>query len=88
MEKKKLKIQELKVQSFITELDPEIAQTAKGGEGEGTISKLSKTSAWTVSIYASIEISKEVTKAKSWFPYEDSTECTKITTTTGTTTAA
>lgn len=85
MEKKKLKIQELKVQSFVTELDPEIAQTAKGGEGEGSISK---TSAWSVSVYSVIEVSKEITKAKSWFPYEDSTECTKITTTTGTTTAA
>ncbi len=39
MKKLKLKIDELKVQSFVTELNPELAHTAKGGEGEndGTI---------------------------------------------------
>lgn len=32
--KKKLRIEELKVQSFVTELHPETARTAKGGDGE------------------------------------------------------
>lgn len=32
MERKKLKLEELKVQSFITELAPGIAHTAKGGD--------------------------------------------------------
>jgi|GEM_PF-1507179 len=34
--KKKLNIDELKIQSFITELKPEHAQTAKGGEATTT----------------------------------------------------
>jgi len=34
--KKKLNIDELKVQSFITELKPELAQTAKGGDDNTT----------------------------------------------------
>lgn len=32
MQKKKLKLEELKVQSFITELQPDVANTAKGGD--------------------------------------------------------
>lgn len=36
MIRKKLKLEELKVQSFITELQPNVAHTAKGGDDDGT----------------------------------------------------
>lgn len=32
MKRKKIKLEELKIQSFITELQPDAAQTAKGGD--------------------------------------------------------
>lgn len=35
MKKLKLKLDELKVQSFVTELNPGLAQTAKGGDDDG-----------------------------------------------------
>ncbi len=77
--KKKLKIQELKIQSFVTELDSSSAKTAKGGSDTVAV-------CWTaVTVAASTAISSAysaVSKAKSWWPYDNSTECTKITTTT------
>ncbi|MGO4294252.1 pinensin family lanthipeptide [Chitinophaga sp. RAB17] len=36
MTRKKLKLDELKVQSFVTELSPELARTAKGGDDDAT----------------------------------------------------
>ncbi|WP_414648926.1 pinensin family lanthipeptide [Chitinophaga sp.] len=39
MERKKLKLEELRVQSFITELQPEVAQTAKGGDDDDSGTK-------------------------------------------------
>ncbi|RFS26887.1 hypothetical protein DVR12_03635 [Chitinophaga silvatica] len=83
--KKKLKLDELKVQSFITELKPEIAHTAKGGDDAYTttpqcVIASAAVTALTWTIYT------DYSKAQSWPPYGNSTECTKITTTTVTTT--
>jgi len=83
MKRKKLKIQELKIQSFITELDPEIAKTAKGGDDT------TFTSTFTI-LESHVTVCPtnptNTNQTKSWFPYEDSAACTKVTTTTGTTT--
>jgi len=49
--KKKLNIDELKVQSFITELKPEHAQTAKGGEGESSPFITTLTPTITITFY-------------------------------------
>ncbi len=46
MKKKKLKLDELKIQSFITELKPDHAQTAKGGSDVPT--------GWICSVLATI----------------------------------
>jgi len=37
---KRLKLDELKVQSFVTELRPETAHTAKGGDEDGTVNTI------------------------------------------------
>ena len=37
MSKKKLNLEELKVQSFITSLEDKMAHTIRGGEGEGDL---------------------------------------------------
>lgn len=79
MKRKKLKIQEIKIQSFVTELDPEIARTAKGGDGT-TFTVLES------HITVCPTNPTNTNQTKSWFPYEDSAACTKVTTTTGTTT--
>lgn len=40
MERKKLKLEELRVQSFITELKSDVAHTAKGGDDDTTTGSL------------------------------------------------
>ena len=74
--RKKFKIEDIKIQSFITELQPEIAKTAKGGKDSNSISIVSADPLTT----------NTISKAQSLWPYNNSTECTKITTTTTTTT--
>lgn len=84
--KKKLKIEELKVQSFITELKPDIARTAKGGDDEMVNSTAP---CYAVSVAATVavwNVYTTISKANSLAPYNNSTECTKITSTTTTTT--
>ncbi len=73
--KKKLKIQELKIQSFVTELDLSTAKTAKGGSLPFTTS----TSDSNITVCGPVDYT--TTRAKSWWPY-DSQACAKITTTT------
>lgn len=86
MKRKKLKIEELKVQSFITELQPDVAHTAKGGEGnESTTGCIASVVASIGSIKEGWDIYTDVSKAKSWWPYDGSTACLKITTTQKTT---
>lgn len=79
--KKKLKIEELKVQSFITELKPDIARTAKGGEDSTPIASSAPCTAVSVAATALVwGAYTDISKANSWFPYNHSTECTKVTT--------
>ncbi len=90
--KKKLRIQELKIQSFITELDSSLAKTAKGGDDpDATTPVLSAASAVlasAVAYYTMIStLYGAISRPQSLFPYSGSTECTKITTTTTTTSA-
>jgi len=80
MKRKRLRIQELKIQSFITELDPEIAATAKGGVD---IKSMTQNSQLT---YCPTNPTHPGNTTNSWFPYDDASGCTKVTTTTGTTT--
>ncbi len=79
--KKRLRIQDLKIQSFITELDSALAKTAKGGD-ETTIPAETM-----ISCLSSPPIGYPVypQQQQSLFPYNGSAECTKITTTTTTT---
>ncbi len=89
--KKKLRIQELKIQSFITELDSALARTAKGGDDpEATTPMISATSIVLGSVVAYYTMLSNlygaISRPQSLFPYAGSTECTKITTTTTTTT--
>jgi hypothetical protein len=50
---RKLKLDELKVQSFVTELSPEVSHTAKGGVAD-------EGSDWCTTIQVSIEIIKSL----------------------------
>ncbi len=83
--KKKLRIQELKIQSFITELDSALARTAKGGDDtDNTTTQLETISVIQYPTMPPGELGY-TSKAQSLFPYNGSEECTKITTTTTTT---
>ncbi len=73
--KRKLRINDLKIQSFITELDSALAKTAKGGDDSASAVACPSITVYFVYYGA----------AQSWFP-GGSTDCTKITTTTTTTT--
>ncbi len=79
--KRKLRIQDLKIQSFITELDSTLAKTAKGGDDSDATTQISVIPAPGI-----IPMPYYPGGAQSLFPYNGSTECTKITTTTTTTT--
>lgn len=86
--KKKLKIQELKIQSFVTELDASTAKTAKGGSDTVGVCGASVIITAITAVSGAVSTAYSViSKAKSWWPYDNSTECTKITTTTTTTAA-
>jgi len=75
MKKKKLNIDELKLESYLTELAPEISATAKGGEASSLPCATAVSTAYSV-----------VAQNQSWFPYNGSSECKQTTTTTTTTT--
>ncbi len=76
--KKKLRIHDLRIQSFITELDSAIAKTAKGGDDPSMPIVVGDSLISFCGYY-------NVPKDQSLFPYNGSAECTKITTTTTTT---
>lgn len=63
MQKKKLKLEELKVQSFVTELQPDVAHTAKGGDDDGSLGTVCDSVNVSASIVASLHALTVVPKS-------------------------
>lgn len=81
--KKKLKITELRIQSFVTLIDSKSAKTAKGGGDTTVISCPGNSNITVCPPNSNITICPGTTE-QTWWP----SNCSKITTTTTTTTTA